>query len=318
MTEIVTIVLPVFGLIAIGYAIAASRLLDRSIGDALAGFVFVVPIPVLVFRTLATADFGGASPWLMWGPYFAVVAVIWIAGSFIVRRGLGRDARAGLVAGVSSAYGNTVLVGIPLSIAAYGEPGLLALTLIMTIHLPVAMTAVAVLTPRAERRDGLRSAEPGLGPLLKSVTTNLLRNPIIIAVGLGIVWLVLDLPLGGLPAILVDRIADVAPTVALISLGMSLQRYGVHGQIRASVIVSVLKLLVMPAMVFVLTHYVIAMPTVWANVAVLAAACPTGVNAYLIASRLNAGQAMASSAITLSTGLAVLTSGLWLAILEWA
>ena len=317
MSQIVTIVLPVFGLIAIGYAMAASRLLDRSIGDALADFVFVVPIPVLIFRTLATADFGGVSPWLMWGPYFTVVAVVWIAGSFLVRKLLNRDARAGMVAGVSSAYGNTVLVGIPLSIAAYGERGLLALTVLMTIHLPVAMTAVAILTPRAERRDGLRTDEPGLVSLMWSVVKSLIRNPIIIGVGLGLFWLVLDLPLGGLPATLIDRIADVAPTVALVSLGMSLQRYGIHGQIRASIIVSTLKLLIMPALVFVLTHDVLTMSKVWADVAVLAAACPTGVNAYLIAARLRAGQAMASSAITLSTGLAALTVSLWLVILEW-
>ena len=62
MDQIVAIVLPVFGLIAIGYAAAWSGVLRRETGEALSDFVFIVAIPVLVFRTLATAVFGGASP----------------------------------------------------------------------------------------------------------------------------------------------------------------------------------------------------------------------------------------------------------------
>ena len=69
---------------------------------------------MLVFRTLALAEFGGASPWGLWGAFFAVFAVMWVLGSRTIRRLFGRDARAGVVAGISTAYGNTVLVGIPL------------------------------------------------------------------------------------------------------------------------------------------------------------------------------------------------------------
>ena len=43
-----------------------------------------------------------------------------------------------------------------------------------------------------------------------------------------------------------------------------------------------LELLLMPALVLFATRYVVAMPPVWAKVAVIAAACPTGVNAYMI------------------------------------
>ena len=48
---------------------------------------------------------------------------------------------------------------------------------------------------------------------------------------------------------------------------------------------------------------------------VLAAACPTGVNAYVVASRFRTGEALSSNAITLTTALAVLTVALWLHVL---
>ena len=80
---------------------------------------------------------------------------MWVIGTGTIRRLFGRDARAGVVAGISTAYGNTVLVGIPLALAAYGNDGAVAMALIIAIHLPVMMTSSAILIVRAERRDGV-------------------------------------------------------------------------------------------------------------------------------------------------------------------
>ena len=73
----------------------------------------------------------------------------------------------------------------------------------------------------------------------------------------------------------------------------------------------------MPGLVLLLAWYVIPMPPIWAKIAVLASACPTGVNAYLVAARFRTGEALASNAITLSTGLAVISVSLWLHVMEW-
>ncbi len=103
MEQMVGVVLPVFGLIAIGYVVAGAKLLREESGEALGEFVFVVAIPLLIFRTLALADFSGGSPWLIWIPFFAAFAVNWILGDLLIRRIFRRDARAGLVGGISSA-----------------------------------------------------------------------------------------------------------------------------------------------------------------------------------------------------------------------
>ena len=123
MDQITAIVVPVFGLIGLGFAAAWTRLLNQATGEALADFVFTVAIPVLIFRVVATADFSGGAPWLLWLDYYIGFTIAWILGTFVVRRVFGRDARAGLVAGVSAAYPNALLVGIPLVIAAYGSEG---------------------------------------------------------------------------------------------------------------------------------------------------------------------------------------------------
>lgn len=317
MTQIIDIVLPVFGLIAIGYLVAWSGLLGRAAGEGLVDFVFVIAIPLLVFRAIATADFGGVSPWRIWLPFFAAFALNWVIGDMLIRRVFGRDARAGLVAGVSAAYGNTVLVGIPLVIAAYGDQGAAAITLIIAVHLPVMMTAGAVLIGWAERHDGVSEEAVTAAVAARNVAVNLLKNPIIIGLLLGVVWRVFGLPLGGVPKALVDRLADVAATLALFAMGMGLRKYGIRRNVPAGLALSALKLVLMPAVVLLLVRYVVPMPPVWAKVVVVAAACPTGVNAYLLAARFRTGEALASNAITISTGLAVVTATLWLSLVHW-
>jgi predicted permease len=316
MNQIVAIVLPVFGLIALGYAAAWSGILRRETGEALSDFVFIIAIPVLVFRTLATAVFGGDSPWGLWVAYFSVFAVMWVIGTGTIRRAFGRDARAGVVAGISTAYGNTVLVGIPLALAAYGNDGAVAMALIIAIHLPVMMTSSAILIVRAERRDGVVHAEPGTRAIIRGLGLNLARNPLIIALVLGALWHVLGVPLDGFPRTMVDRIADVAATLALIGMGMTLRNYGIRGNIQAGLVLAALKLLLMPALVLLAARYVVPVPPVWAKVAVIAAACPTGVNAFVVAARFRTGEALASNAITISTALAVVSMTLWLTVIE--
>jgi predicted permease len=314
MAELLAVVLPVFGLIATGCAVAATKLLARDSEEALAAFVFAVAIPLLIFRTLVAADFAGASPWLLWIPFFAVFGVNWLIGDFVVRRLFRRDARAGLVAGISSAYGNTVLLGLPLTLAAYGGDGAVPMTLIVAVHLPVMMAVSALLIEHALRRDGVASGHVGAWRQVRNGIRGLAANPVIIALLAGAAWRVLGLPLAGLAATLVDRLADVASTLALFAMGMSVWRYGLSGNLRAGLLLSALKLLLQPALVFLLVRTVAPMPPSWARVAVLAAACPTGVNAYLVAARFKTGEALAANAITLSTALAAVTISFWIRV----
>ena len=113
-----------------------------------------------------------------------------------MRRLFGRDARAGLVAGVSSAYGNTLLVGIPLVLTAYGNEGAAAISLLIALHLPVLMTASAILIERALVTDGL-SADADAKAIAASLVGALVKNPIIIGLALGLLWRLTGLPIAG-------------------------------------------------------------------------------------------------------------------------
>lgn len=289
------------------------RVLPADSDQALADFVFLIAIPLLIFRTVATADFTGGSPWLLWLAYYVAFAAAWVAGTVIVRRLFGRDARAGVVAGVSAAYANSLLIGIPLIIAAYGDDGAATMSLLIALNLPIMMAVSGVLIERALVVDGL-SAGVRTSATLRAVALTLMRNPIILGILAGIVWRVAGLPLGGPAGTVMNRLADVAGTLALFSVGMNLRKYGVSGNVRPALIIALIKLLAMPALVFALVATVVHLPPLWAKSLVIAAACPTGVNAWVVAARFRTGQALASNAITITTAAAVVTVAVWLQV----
>ena len=316
VNAIVEVILPVFGVIATGYLVAAVRLLDRSVGDALGDFVFVVAVPVLIFRLLANADFASAAPWALWGSYFGAVIVIWTLAMLLIRAGFGRDARSGAIGGVSASFSNTVLIGIPLVITAYGEAGAVPLLLIISVHLPVMIGASVVLIERAERVDGVRERTgSGWRALLARLAGSVLTNPIIIAILVGMLWRMTGFAIPLLAKTVIDQIATIAVPTALFALGMGLRKYGIPGHLLPAIGLGLLKLVAMPALVYGLASWPFALPPLWRAVATLVAAAPTGVNAYLIANRFRTGQGLASNAITLTGAAAVFTVAFWLEFL---
>jgi hypothetical protein len=293
------VVLPVFGLIALGYGARWLRIVRESTGEGLSDFVFVLAVPCLLFRTLAKADIPAVQPWGYWIAYFTGLAVIWALAMLVASRLFARSGPELVVSGFAAAQSNTVFVGVPMILKAYGDAGAVPLGLLLAIHLPVTMTVATLL---AEGRSA------SVAMLVKRLFT----HPIIIGILLGSA----ARPVVGLiPApfwTIVDLLAEAAVPCALISLGIAMRRYGVASGIGLPAVLSGLKLGLHPLIVYVLATKVFSMPPHWSGVAVLFAACPCGINAYLFAERYRQGVADASSAIALSTMLSLFTTAAWL------
>jgi predicted permease len=312
LDALLSIVLSVFGLIGLGYALLASAILREETAEALGGFVFTIAIPLLLFRTLGTFDLPDVPPVPLWTAYFLGVAANIAIGIAATRRLFGRDAQAGVIGGMSASYGNLVMVGIPVVDQAFGEEGLLLALVVIAIHLPVMMTVSAVLIEVADQRDGADGVR--IGAALKRTARSLLRNPIILGIAAGLAYRATGLPLEGVPGTIVDRVADTAIPLALIAMGMSLHKYGLKGNVAPAVILGVAKLLVMPLVVFLAARYLLALQPLATAVATVSAACPTGVNAYLMASRFRTGHALSANTITLTTAVSMVTFTVWLAL----
>lgn len=313
--QTLTIVAPVFILIGIGYALAKFQVLRQSASEALGQFVFVVAIPVLLFRTLIGADLSSGVPFSLWASYFIGVGVTWTLGALVIRKGFARDARAGAIGGISASFANTIMVGLPLVFAVYGEDGLVPLLLILSIHLAVMTVLMAVAMERAAALDN-GTATPPLADLLKGAARNLASNPLILAIVIAFVWRQTGLEIPEIGMDVLNRIAATALPLALLSLGMSLVQYGIRGNVLPGFLLAAVKILIMPVVVFVAGAFVFQLPPLWTAVATLTACCPTGANAYIFANRYGTGHAMSANAITVTTLSAIVTTSLWIWFLD--
>ncbi|PTE09166.1 AEC family transporter [Mesorhizobium helmanticense] len=309
MSPLIETVLFVFGLVALGYLAGLTGYLKAEAGEAIAEFAVGVAMPLLLFRTMVNADFHGSAPWPFWGAYFAAAAVTWTAGHLVITRWFGRDSRAGVVGGVSSAFSNLVLLGIPFVLGTFGPSGFEVLSLLISVHLPTMIMASIILFEIFGRGD------EQMHPLriIRSFFRKMFSNPLIIGILAGWVWRITGLPLPTLAERLVGALADIAGPVALFAMGLGLCRFGISGNVRPALALSALKLLLMPAVALGLV-WLFGLPPLSAKVAVVAAALPSGVNSYLIASQFNTGQALASNQMTIATACAVVTTAFWLAV----
>jgi malonate transporter and related proteins len=302
MLDLLAIVLPVFGLIGIGYVARQTGFISERVGEGLSEFVFTLSLPCLIFRTLVRAEIPAVQPWGYWIAYFVGVAAVWFLATGIARRFFGLKGIPAVVAGFATGQANTVFVGVPMILKAYGDEGAVPLFLLIAVHLPVTMTLATILA------EGRRAS-----PLL--IVRRLLTHPIVVGILAGSICRPVAAYVPAPAWQVMDLLASAAVPCALISMGIALRRYGLQMGWKLPTVISFLKLIVHPLIVLLLATYVFPMPPVWAGVAVLFASCPSGINAYLFAERYGEGVALASSAITLSTALALGTTLIWLRVL---
>ncbi|MGL4240362.1 MAG: AEC family transporter [Beijerinckiaceae bacterium] len=302
MEGIAGIVVPIFVVIGLGFGASATGLLSNRTADGLSDYVFVIAIPILLFRTLATAPLPQAQPWFYWLAYFAGLAAVWLAMALAARRVFGMSGPEVTIMSFAAGQANTVFIGIPLILRVFGDAGTVPMFLLLAIHLPLLMMIATILVERGE---------PSAGRWRKMLA-NLARHPILVGIVAGALFRLSGLPLPEIASSSLKLIADTAAPAALFALGMTLKRYGMTADTGPLAAVAALKLIVHPAIVYLLAFHVLPMPPVWAGVAVIFAACPTGVNGYLLAQRYQVGVANASAAIAVTTVLSVVTMGFWI------
>jgi predicted permease len=310
MSPLIETTLFVFGLVALGYLGGWTGYLKAETGDGLSDFAVGVALPLLLFRTMADADFSGAAPWALWTTYFTAVAVAWTAGHLTITRVFGRDSAAGVVGGVATAFSNTVLLGIPLVLGVYGNAGVEILSLIVSVHLGTMMAASIIMFEIFGRKAG-DEARPSA--IILGFFQKLFLNPLIVGILAGLAWRFAGLPLPSLAARFVDALGGIAGPLALFAMGLGLRRFGISGNVVPAVVLSGMKLFLMPAVALAMA-WLLGLPPLTAKVAVVTAAMPSGINTYLIAVQFRTGQALASNQMTIATAFAVVSTAMWLSI----
>jgi len=302
------IVLPVFGLVLCGYLVGRTRILTREGIHGLTNFVFYVAVPVLMFRTVARNDIPDLTDLSILAAYYGGSYILYfiavVVGRLLFKLPLDQLA----IFGMGTIYGNTLMLGLPIVFALYGEAGMLPLLILVSFHNPMFITLTALMIEIG------RGANKPKHEIMLTALKTLSSNPVVIAIclALPITYFGWSLPKP------VDRFGELlsaaAAPCALFALGASLVEYRVAGKIDESLSIVALKLVAHPLIVFALSTYVFELEPMWAAVAIIMAALPTGANVFIYASGYGIYVARATSATLISTGLSVFTVAL---VLTW-
>jgi malonate transporter len=312
MNVILDIIVPVFGMVAVGYVLG-QKILSADGLRGLTNVTFFALFPALLFRSTATVRLDGLDPSIL--AVFFGAALVLYGVLMLLGRAMGLALGDRGIFALSGTFSNGVGIGIPFISYAFGPQGLVPLLMIISIH-PLVMLTLAsfVLEVATKRTDGHLLAKLG------NAAFTMLKHPIIPPIILGLIWaeLTVHVPVLAIPRV-IDRIlealATAAPPCGLIMAGASLAHVGLKDHWQTAALASVFKLAVLPVLVWLTGRYVFPIDPLWLTVATINAALPVGANVYMVAMLYDTSVGRATNAVVISTVASIFTLSLALLLL---
>ncbi len=302
--DILGLVLPVFAVIVTGWVAAAAGYVPKTLAEPLVRFAYHVAMPALVFLTIAQQPLHALLDWRFLaafggGSILSFLAVL-VGASVWRRRGTGSSA----VIGAAASMTNTGFVALPILHALYGQQGVLPAA-IATMFIAVVLLPILIVLLEMDR--------PGSGERrqLPALAKEIMLNPPMISTLLGLLWSAARLPLPGPVATYVGIMGDALTPCALFAIGLGLSLGALREGLRLSLLLSALKLLATPALVYGLC-LALGLDAFLTRAAVVCAAVPTAKTAYVLASEFKVEAAAVASTVSITTLISVVTLLGWL------
>lgn len=310
---VVSSLLPVVLLIAIGFIAARAHWIRAEAIKDLSNLVFMVLTPALLFRTMSTVHVEQLNfkPVAM---YF--MAALLLFASLLFWQGLSR--RAAVLA-LAATFSNTVMIGIPLVGLAYGQAGLVTLFTLISVHALVLLTlATIVLELVAAREDRLagRGVNRHMSITVLAAIKNSLIHPVPLPIIIGLLFAQTGLVLPGVVDRPLQLLGNAFGPVALVLVGVTLTQVQVGPHLKSALAISLLKNLALPALVALL-GLALGMSGLAFVVMVVAASLPMGANVFMFAQRYEVAQELVTAGMAVSTLLGMLSISLVMALVDF-
>lgn len=294
---------PIFVMLVLGIALKRVHMITEDFIKVASQLVYNIGLPVMLFTTCATAHFGEMADMKVLVAFSVMTAVVFL-GSQLTAHWHCEDARDHGVFIQGAFRGNLVILGLAFCANAYGERGL------TIAALPVAMTVVFynVFSVYVLNRS-LHPANSSLKPTIIGIA----KNPLIIAILLGLIVNAASLTL---PKVLLDSgkyLSQMVLPLALICIGGALDVSRFAKFDSATLSASVWKLFLSPIIACAIA---IMLGVRGQNLAILflLAASPTATISFVMVQAVNGNTKLAANIIVQTTlgSMLTVTLGLWL------
>jgi len=305
MIEILLKTLPFFALIGVGYLSGVTRFFSEEATAYLTKFVFYFALSAMLFRFSANLTIGEILDWqFVWAYLFGTTFVYLVATGVAVFRWRGIEEAA--VEAQCAVIGNVGFLGIPMLVLLLGEAAIGPVMLVLAVDLIVFGSLIVILI------TGSRDGRMSFG-ILRTVGLGLLKNPMIVAITLGLIVSSLSVPIPDPLNEFLTLLGAAATPGALFAIGASLasksaERVSVAGWL------SFAKLVLHPLAVAYAALFVFDVEAYAAGVMIAAASLPVAGNVFILAQHYGVAPTRVSASILISTAVSIVTVS---AVIAW-
>ena len=311
MLGVIELVVPLFGLIFLGYA--AGRIVKLPI-EGLAWmnfFIVYVALPAMFYLLLSKTPLEQfANLGFIAVTTFCTLAIFSVTFVIAGLRNGGNVAES-TIQGFAGAYGNIGYMGPPLALAAFGLESAVPVALIFCFDNSLHFTMGPLLM-------GLHSGEKaGAGRLALQVLKKIFTHPFILATIAGVAGAALRIDLPDSANKLLQFLGGAAAPSALFAMGVTAALRPLKRVPMELGYLVPIKLVVHPVLVYVLIKLLVpGVEPIWLHTAVMMAALPSATNVFVIAQQYGIWQERASSAVVISTLAATVTVTAYLYLVQ--
>lgn len=264
---ILSLTSPTFMLISIGYIVVKTGWMPKENVRPLAWFVVNIGLPAALFKALSSRSFQD----ILHYDYLLVYglgSLLSFATLFILARLRQKPITECALFGLGASVSNSLMVGFPIIIQLYGDEALVpfALTLIIE-NLFILPLALALADTGQQKNSHFFVA------FVKSIS-QLIKNPIIIAIAIGVASTVVNIQPPKLVNHVIDVLAVTVGGVSLFAIGGMLVGLELKGMVNDISSIVVGKLILHPLCVFFFILLFPTMPLLFKQVAIILACMP--------------------------------------------
>lgn len=297
---------PVFLLMILGLVFRKLGWISESFATEMNKFVFLVPLPVMVFEDLAIVNFEE-----VWNIKFVLFCFFVTVTSIAIVTGISFLWKDKSIQGefIQASYrSSAALLGIAFIQNIYGNAGMAPLMIIGSVPIYNIM-AVVVLSFFQPERKGMDKA------LIKKTARGIITNPIIIGIVAGLLWSALKIPMPVILSKTVSKIGAVASPMGLMAMGATFEFGKAFKKLKPAMTATFIKLIGFASIFLPMAvGFGFRNEELVAILVMLGSA--TTVSGYVMARNMGHEGVLSSSVVMLTTMFSAFTLTMWLFVLR--
>lgn len=304
----INVTMPIFLVMVLGYFLKQIGMLDDNFVTVANRFNFKVTLPFMLFRDISTVDIKAVFD-LKYVLFCAIVSTIcfwtvWAGAKLFLKD---KSMRGAFVQ--ASFRGSAAVMGMAFIENIYGSSAMGPLMIVGAVPL-YNIYSVLVLTFEANEEDGRKGAGK-----IKQAGINILKNPIIIGIFLGLVVSLLGVHFPTIVDRTVDNVARMATPLALVTMGAGFEGRKALAKIRPTLAASFIKLVAQTAVFLPIAAAMGFTGEKIIGILIMLAA-PTTPSCYIMAKNMKNDGVLTASIVVTTTLLASFTLTGWIYLLK--